>query len=779
MPGGAATPHALGARRSSILFSLGIVLQALRIVGADANLTGDEGDGIANLSATLEHSRATSSIAAATTGQPTTTLPPLGALGEVACTPTVRNIVLYGVPSETQRLIIIGEAVDCTAYGAGLLQVALQLGRPEVAVLLAQNYSARSWQLLARNGTGATALLMAADQGFADVVKELILKGVDVLVTDDSNHTALHLAAVWPDIVPRLLDAAPDPSVLLTARDSMGDQPLHRALKQRSSAAARAMLEGAMSLLGPDVTGALVRSADSSGDHPVHLNGDPDILELLAECGADLHARNGGGAMPLHTVARMNSTAARGTLGLAAAAARAAHGGIDVRDSAGRTPLHYAALGGITENCLWLIQRGADTGARDDAGDLPLSLGLRASHWQIVEVFALGRTPPLQAVVLLRNMEMLRYLVLNQSLPADTVDADTGRGAIFTAAETGQDEMLGFLLAQGVSIDSIDAAGLTILSAAVMARHAGTAAFLLKHGAAVDQRLQNDSTVLHVATALGALPEVDVLLQAGASVNSADHRGKTPLHDCPSASVAETLLRYGAQPISSGLGLQPLHTAALAGRVEVMRTLLLWRHGEVDAQAANGDTPLHVAALSGSADAVELLLRWCADSQARNAAGRLASMYAADGRVAATIRDSSLFAGRCQCDCGPYTPGPLFATFGWRGGCNASVKCQLHGYSHATEHATEQVQCLPQESLAEGGVKSAWSPARPSMQCHAALSAAPGPGPRLLPLLLPCLAALVAQHLELRRLGTEPGHSKGVVRAAESPALVPGVTHFS
>jgi len=165
-----------------------------------------------------------------------------------------------------------------------------------------------------------------------------------------------------------------------------------------------------------------------------------------------------------------------------------------------------------------------------------------------------------------------------------------------------------------------------------------------------------------------------------------------------------------------------LHTAALAGRIEVLDVILRWRHGAVDSPAANGDTPLHCATLSGSAETVKLLLLWCADAQARNSKGLLPSEYAHDGRVAALIRDATVATDRCECDCGPYDPGPRFLTFDWKGGCSATLQCQLDEYAGATE----PLLCTPQSVERDGsGVISAWMPQLPELQCgKASVSAA-------------------------------------------------------
>merc|ERR1712050_747396 len=107
-----------------------------------------------------------------------------------------------------------------------------------------------------------------------------------------------------------------------------------------------------------------------------------------------------------------------------------------------------------------------------------------------------------------------------------------------------------------------------------------------------------------------------------------------------------------------------------------------------------------------------MLLQWCADAQALNNAGQLPSEIAPTSQMTALIRDASMAEGRCQCDCGPYTPGPLFDSFNWDGGCAATVKCHLDEY----ESTSEGVRCTASNA------GSRWEPALPSLTCSAVTS---------------------------------------------------------
>ena len=72
------------------------------------------------------------------------------------------------------------------------------------------------------------------------------------------------------------------------------------------------------------------------------------VAKVLIAAGADPLARNNEGNVPLHRNANPELLAP----------------GINVRNTAGLTPLHYAALSGNLESVTWLLAQGADAKAR-------------------------------------------------------------------------------------------------------------------------------------------------------------------------------------------------------------------------------------------------------------------------------------------------------------------------------------------------------------------------------------------------------------------------------
>lgn len=646
------------------------------------------------------------------------------------CDQRLLDTVSAGDVGEVQRLTaVLGQNVNCRASSHEyLLQMTLRLSQQAMSYFIASTLPPGCPHISVRNATGATPLLMAADKGYCNVVGVLVGLSVDVLARDSRGNTALLLAAPYATcsaLVIAQLNSTTGPGQLL-ARDMNGNLPLHRALigvpgasVQDRTAVGTQIYRAAMALASePDIL-AMVDAANNAGDRPSHLTGDLTLLVGFRTYGAHmgLDVRNSAGATPLHSVAAVSGSAASGAMALVAAAANvkvpvavsrllvASSESVDVTDNLLRTPLHYAARGGDPGNCQWLIKAGADTGFKDASGATPLAYGLSFGQRQLVTAFAgTAGGAPLDAVVVAGRFDLLQQLVLQPGpggFPAAQLDNTTGRSGIYRAAELGRLDMLGFFISQGVNLTHLDLSGLTVLAAAAAAAQDASMRLLLQRGAPPDQRLRNDSTALMIAAASGCGPCIEVLVAAGADVNAVDLRGLTALHRCTSGPAAEALLRLGAASIPTpGLGLLPVHTTAYAGQAEALKVILAWRTGgggAAGATTATGETPLHLAAGGGSLEAARVLLTWCADVHAVNADGRTPDEYATKQELATLLREGSMMEGSCTCDCGPYTPGPLYFASGWAPGCTAAVQCLLGA------GGMEQVQCVVPAAVKKPG----------------------------------------------------------------------------
>lgn len=143
-------------------------------------------------------------------------------------------------------------------------------------------------------------------------------------------HRALHVySSRQVEMVERLIAAGAD----VNAPMNDGRTPLHWALGFGCDACVPLLLKA----------GARVDLADEDGNTPIFSAGSK-VVGLLLAAGADPLARNKAGNVPLHRNAQQAFLVA----------------GVNVRNHAGLTPLHFAALAGNTGSIEWLLAQGAD-----------------------------------------------------------------------------------------------------------------------------------------------------------------------------------------------------------------------------------------------------------------------------------------------------------------------------------------------------------------------------------------------------------------------------------
>ncbi|KAJ8720955.1 hypothetical protein PYW08_006420 [Mythimna loreyi] len=158
------------------------------------------------------------------------------------------------------------------------------------------------WMLLAHNNPPCnvdqltadheTALLIAAQFGYINVVAQLIIRGADVTIKNNNDESALDLAAQYGrlevvkhllEVRPHLVDQYRHPACRNVVFPST---PLHRASMNGRKDVVKALIDAGMD---PNV-----RSGPNSGTplHEAARFGKPSVVRILLNKGADLHAQD-------------------------------------------------------------------------------------------------------------------------------------------------------------------------------------------------------------------------------------------------------------------------------------------------------------------------------------------------------------------------------------------------------------------------------------------------------------------------------------------------------
>lgn len=428
------------------------------------------------------------------------------------------------------------------------------------------------------NSDGQTPLGVAAAHGHAEVVEVLLAAGANAKVVGHQGLTPLQQAMLnqhWPVLQVLLasqLDLGSyDPESLLEqAIESEGwetiDLLLHRRDAGLPSSTPGRLLSQAARKGKVSVVRRLVEAYSDTPDTPDADNkltplawaareGHVEVIEILLGHGRDVNSRDGEDKTALER-------AVEGGQDEAATVLLEAQGvETDIKDSSSTTLLAMAAREGMRRTVQRLLQLEViDPNAVDNLGHTALSLAAERGH-----------------------TETVRELLENAQVSLRLEGPANAQNPLFCAVRANQSEVVGLLVQR-------DGIGDLIGDAAT------------------------GRTALSVACARGHLETVKALLTAKNALvpNLADRDGKTPLcwaaekgHE---AVVAHLVSIKANAKASTKNGWTPLHFAAQAGAINVIRILLL--HADANAVASDCTTPLVAALQAGdqAPAAVRLLL---------------------------------------------------------------------------------------------------------------------------------------------------------------------------
>ena len=420
---------------------------------------------------------------------------------------------------------------------------------------------------------GNPLLHIAMDCGRRDLVDSLIALGADPGAVDAHGESTLQFALRrgWRDAVPRLIAGGADPNLPSPA----GLTPLEQALRARDPDLLDVLLK----------SGADPNLANPAGVTPLEQAisaRDPNMLDRLLKCGANPNLANPAGVTPLEQVisardaglldqllkggANPNRPNPAGVTPLAQVIAARAAGLLDqllkyganpnLASPAGVTPLERVIAARDTGMLGRLLESGADPNLPGKSHTTAVHAAIRNRWTEGMHILARAKADfnrpnaagmtPLDEALAANDPNLLGWLLsyrvrpgardASGRLPVEGAAAK-GRGAIVkllldygqpagdalhAACVRGDSGMARLLLACGVAPESKRLPTLdSPLGAALRSSNDGLAAALVTHGADTRGRLAEGQAPLHLALATGCHRTVKLLLDSGASPNTA------------------------------------------------------------------------------------------------------------------------------------------------------------------------------------------------------------------------------------------------------------------
>jgi ankyrin repeat protein len=438
---------------------------------------------------------------------------------------------------------------------------------------------------------GNTALMYACLYGKSEVAALLLDHGASATIADEDHQTPLMQACFLGHeaVVDVLLGRRETVDIGIDFRDSLGSTALHRAcIRNRRPIVNKLLGAGASPFI-----------ADQEGVTPLMLAcsfGNDDMMHSMLILRADhVDAEDNNQQTALFYACKLEHDACLDVL-------LDYNVNVNKADSRGVTPLILASVYGNLSIVTKLVNRGASLDAQDSGSRTALYYACDSGNSHVA-VFLLQRgANPVLACSNLTTPLMLGCIegdkTIVSALLATNVDPmyvnlvdDHSMSALFHAASEGHGHIVGLLLGKNADVRVTSDTGATPLVAAAGLGDVGIIKSILAtltppsvRAAYINATDDEHRTALHVAANIGSCAVIKCLVENGASLDSVDDLGNTPLH-----------------------------LASLGKHVHAVKLLVDYSHNTINHRNRNNKTVLYYALRSRSHDMIKHVMQHGAD----------------------------------------------------------------------------------------------------------------------------------------------------------------------
>jgi ankyrin repeat protein len=295
---------------------------------------------------------------------------------------------------------------------------------------------------------------------------------------------------------------------------------------------------------------------------------------------------------------------------------------VNIKDEAGNTPLHHAAIIGSIETIKLLLSKGADIDAQNTQLNTPLHEAIQSKKENI------------SALLIEKGADLNKTNIHNRT--------PLHRAALLNRKRIGE-----MLIAKGASVDPPDKYQRTPFL--IVARQTGDVEFgklLLNKGANINSKDMDNQMALNLAAWKGFNDFIDFLLDNGAEYNTTGRDSRWMLTFSVrygSTRLFKVVLEKEPKLLSDeSFSKRIMHTAIMGGSIEIVN-LLLSKNIPLNNDANRyGWTPSHYAALNGHAAMIQFLVKKNIDINQRTLSGKSVYNIAEEnnqGEVLKTIKE--------------------------------------------------------------------------------------------------------------------------------------------